>query len=113
MGCNCKNDKGFIEGKSENVSVGKKTGNYIVKFLGFLILLALLPIINVVIIGFMFKTLVLNKEVNLKSLLLFVGKKGKVKTEDDDDDDYDDDEYDYLTEDEVVMVDVEDITEKK
>lgn len=113
MGCNCKDDKGFIQNKSEKVSVGKKTTNYVVKFLGFLILLALLPIINVVIIGFMFKTLVLNKEVDVKSLLLFVGKKGKNKTEEDDDDDYDDDDYDYLTEDDVVMVDVEDITEKK
>jgi hypothetical protein len=111
MGCNCKKGDSNNE-KVNNVSLGKKITSYSVKFIGFLLLLVLLPIINIALIVFMFKTLVLNEQVDLKSLLMFIGKKGKANTEDDDDD-YDDDEYDYLTEDDVVMVDYDDITIKK
>ena len=69
-------------------------------------MIAALPIINLFIIWFIFRTLVLNKDVNIKPLLSAIGKKFKEEEEEDED------EYDELTEDDVVMVDVEDITNK-
>ena len=66
----------------------------------------LLPIINVLIIWFIFRTLVLDKDVNMKEIMTFIANKIKKP----DYDDEDDDDFDSLTEDDVVMVDVEDIT---
>jgi len=115
-GCNCKTKDGFeMPEKNEffkltNKEKGKLFLHYTFKVLGFLIGILLLPIINIVIIWFMFSTIVLTKDVNIVNLLSkFVGKKND--DDDDDDDDFDDD-FDDLTEDDVVMVDVEDITDK-
>ena len=110
MGCNCKKDKGFeIEEKSDfsklsNKEKGKLVVHYFFKTLGFLIGVALLPLINIAIIWFMFNTIVLTKEVNVIKLFNSLIKN---KLDDDDDDDYDE-----LTEDDVDMVDVDVITEK-
>ncbi len=106
MGCNCKNKN--IDGFSSIDSSSKenllpKIGSYILKSLAFILMLIALPIINLVIIWFMFKTLVLNKEVNIKPILLSLGKKFQEKDEDDDDID----DYESLTEDDVIMEDVE------
>lgn len=110
MSCNCKNDK-TLEKISNNDEINnKKTtqniGNYSLRFLGFLITMLLLPIINVLIIWFIFRTLVLDKDVNMKEIMTFIANKIKKP----DYDDEDDDDFDSLTEDDVVMVDVEDIT---
>jgi hypothetical protein len=108
MGCNCKGNKkdGSVDSPRPKVALGKSISMYILKTLGFLVMVALLPIINLVIIWFLFRTLILNRDVDMKPLLMAIGKKFQPK-EDDDDDDYDD-----LTEEDVVMVDVEDITKK-
>jgi hypothetical protein len=49
--------------------------------------------------------LVLNKNIDVKPILLSLGNKFKQKDEDDD-------EYNELTEDDVILLDVEDITNK-
>lgn len=114
MGCNCKTDKGFEpseESKFSNLTNKEKGGlilHYFFKVIGFLIGIVLLPLINIGIIWVMFNTIVLTKEINVMKLMKSLVKN---KRSDDDDDD-DDDDYDELTEDDVVMVDVEDITDK-
>ena len=64
MSCNCKNGDSFdTELKNEKkVSLWNNIINYFFKTLGFIILLAFLPIINLVIIWIMFKVMVLNKK---------------------------------------------------
>ena len=51
--------------------------------------------------------LVLNKNIDIKPLLLSIGQ--KFKENDKDDDEIDEDEYDTLTEDDVVLLNVEEI----
>jgi hypothetical protein len=107
-GCGCKsngNKDGLTSSIPSNEKLGQKIVTYTLKSLMFLLLLLALPIINLFIIWFMFKTLVLNKDINMKPLLLAIGQKFKEK-----DDEEDDIDFDNLTEDDVVMVDVEDIT---
>jgi len=119
MGCNCKADKGFEPSekskffKLSNKEKGSLILHYFFKVIGFLIGVALLPIINLVIIWFMFNTIVLTKEVSIMKLAKKI-MGGKKYTDDDDyyDDDDDDDDFEELTEDDVIMVDVEDITNK-
>lgn len=111
-GCNCKGNKDNVNKalneKESKTKVKLSFTSYMLKTLGFLMLLALLPLINLVIIWFMFRTLVLNKDIDLKPLLLGIGNRFKEKKEIDEDIDLDD-----LTEDDVVMVGVEDITNKR
>lgn len=101
MGCNCKNS-----GYTPEFVVSEKKGNikkYIVKIFGFLLGLVLLPLIMLAIIWFMFDTIVLNKEVDLTKLInTFVKtdeKTNKVEEE--------------YNEDELEILNVEDITNKR
>jgi hypothetical protein len=82
-------------------------GNYILKSLVFLLFLISLPILVVGIIWIAFKLLVLNDSIDAKGLLMLFVNKFKSNIPDEDDDEY------YLTEDDLVMLDVEDITQKK
>ena len=116
MGCNCKTENKFETPEKFNffgttkLEKIKLIGHYTLKFIGFLIGVLLLPIINIAIIVFMFNTIVLTKEVSMVNILKrFATKKFN---DDYDDDDYDDDDFENLTEDDVIMMDVEDITEK-
>ena len=111
MGCNCKGSNNFelIENK-ETAPLGKQILNYSLKTLTFLFMVAMLPIINLFIIWFIFKTLVLSENVDIKPLLYAIGKKFKENA--DDEVDIDDEEFDSLTEDDVVMIGVDDITKK-
>jgi hypothetical protein len=59
----------------------------------------------------MFDTIVLNKDIDLRRVINRFVKANKFFTKDDDEDD-DEDEDEYLTEDDVIMVNVEDITNK-
>jgi len=82
MGCNCKNDKNNMLNKQDelngndinhdeeikNLSLPYKVTYYGVRTFGFILSLLLIPIINIVAIWFLFKTLVLNKKVNVLSL---------------------------------------------
>lgn len=105
MGCNCKNSA-QAQQINDNRTTGVKIAHYTLKTFAFLLMIVLLPLINLFLIYFMFKTLVLSKEVDIKPLLLAIGKKFKDK----DDDDEDEIDYETLTPEDVVMVDVEDIT---
>jgi hypothetical protein len=109
MSCNCKNSAQAQE-INDSRTTGMKITHYTLKTLAFLLMVVLLPIINLFLIYFMFKTLVLSKEVDIKPLLLAIGKKFKEKDDEDDEDDEID--YETLTPDDVVMLDVEDITNK-
>ncbi len=113
MSCNCKNgqsmDSMFENDDKNKKSVTQTVIKYTLKILGFLVLVAALPLINLYIIWLMFNMLVLNKNIDVKPILLSLGNKFKQK---DDDDDEDDDEYNELTEDDVILLDVEDITNK-
>jgi hypothetical protein len=112
-GCNCKNGQSmesmFENNAQNNKPVGQTVIKYTLKVLGFLVLVAALPLINLYIIWFMFNMLVLNKNIDVKPMLLYLGNKFK-QTDDDDDDD--DDDYEELTENNVILLDVEDITNK-
>ena len=82
MGCNCKNDKNNMLNKQDELngndinhdeeikklSLPYKVTYYGVRTFGFILSLLLIPIINIVAIWFLFKTLVLNKKVNVLSL---------------------------------------------
>lgn len=108
MSCNCKSEKTMDELlHDDNKPVQKvKISTYILKVLAFCILMVFLPIIMLVIVWFIFRTLVLNKDVDIKPLLVSLGQKFQTT------DDEDDDEYDDLTENDVEMVDVEEITKR-
>lgn len=107
MGCNCKSDKQIENVEVSNGKLGQKIVTYSLKTLAFILLLVLLPIINIFIIWFMFKLVVMNKNISIKPLLLSLGKKFQDKEIEDEEEEFDD-----ITEDDVVMVNVEDITNK-
>lgn len=111
MGCNCKseNTNDILKTDTPKLSIGKRIVKYTLKVIAFLLLIAILPLINLAIIWFMFNTLVLNKDVNIKPLLATLGNQFKEKEIEDD---IDDEEFNTLTEDDVILVDVEDITNK-
>jgi hypothetical protein len=123
MGCNCKTSDNnqittIVDGQ-EVVEKQKKLSrtilSYIVKIIGFSFSIILLPLINVVIVWIMFKTIVLNKNIDIaETFSAIFSKKYKIveTNSDEDDEDENDDEYLELTEDDVVALNVEDITDK-
>ena len=115
-GCNCKG-KVSMEAmgdstQSEQKSFFEKFIKYSLKTLMFLMFLMALPFINLYIIYLSFNIIILNESVDIKPLLLAIGNKFKPK-DDDDDDLIDDEEFQKLTEDDVVLLDAEDITDKQ
>ena len=114
MGCNCKSGNSFESSenvrffKTNNKEKIKLIGNYTLKMTGLIVGILLLPLINVAIVIFMFNTIVLTKEVNMVNIIKrFTNHKFNNDYDEDDEDD-----FDNLTEDDVVMLDVEDITKK-
>lgn len=108
MSCGCKSDTISDKLVMSDEKMVKNESNifkYIVKIIGFLVGLMLLPIIMFVIIWFMFDLIVLNKKVDFLQIInkwkKVYGNKNKQNDEDDDDDD-----------DEYLMLNVEDITNK-
>jgi len=70
----------------------KKTLNLFLKLINFSILLVLLtPFILIMFVVLLFKYTVINKDLNIVPILIYIGKKF---TKDDDEDDEDDDEED-------------------
>jgi len=115
MSCGCKRDNTVENSNNSNngsnipkLTLTNNIFNYTLKILAFLMSIILLPLINIIIVRLMFNTLVLNKNVDIKPLLLQVVDKLTNKKIDDEDDDEDDDEE--LTEDDLILLDVEDIT---
>ena len=113
MACkSCKSSGAMIPEIKKDENLGNRIIKYTVKTLGFLIAVILLPVINLVIIWFMFETIVLNKDIDLRAVIskYITDRNERKEDEDEDDDDEDDDEL--LTEDDVIMLNVEDITNK-
>ena len=105
MSCNCKSTGEKIDDLIKNKEESKEPilniiVSYTLKMLGFLFVLLLMPLIVGVIIWFTFRTIVLNKKVDVKPLLYFIGEKFQNKEEDEDE----------MEDDELIMEDVEDIT---
>jgi hypothetical protein len=97
MGCNCKND-GNQYSVASDVNLTKRIFNYSIRIMIFSLSLLTLPIILIISILVMFRTLVLNKEVNITEILKFMFKafKNRNVNDDDDDDDYNDDDYELM-----------------
>ena len=115
MGCGCKTsgNKDILDSTSEGISskkLGSRIISYTFKVLAFLLFIVFLPLVNIVLLWFVFKILVVNEKVDLVPILTFFGKKFDPRKLQDDDDD--DDEFDSLTEDDVILLDTEDITNK-
>ena len=115
MSCNCKNSGEMPQNYvlEENENLVATIIKYIVKFIGFLVGVALLPLIMIAIIWFMFDTIVLNKDIDLRKVInrFVVANKFFTREEEEDKEDEEDDD-DYLTENDVIMLNVEDITNK-
>jgi hypothetical protein len=109
MSCNCKhkniNQEDPKDKKTEK-GILQTTIKYTLKFLGFLLLLVMLPILNLFIIWFMFDMIVLNSSIDLRPLLLTIGKKIKWDGESEEYEDY---SFDDLTEDDVILENLEDL----
>ena len=123
MGCGCKakrGDESPVNNKNNpKVNIGVNIIHYSVKLIGFFIGLALLPIIVLMIIYFMFKLIVVSKDVDIKPLFVSLAKLmkqvAKDNADEDDDDDDDDDneaEWENVDPDEFELVGVDDITKK-
>jgi hypothetical protein len=118
MSCNCKSGVGptlneEIKEKGEKQVIG----GYIARLIIFLLSLLLLPVILIFSVYFMFRTIVLNYELNIKEMfggILKVMKRANsdYDYEDEEDDDDDEEYFQSLTEDDVILYDVEDLTEK-
>lgn len=106
-GCGCKSDNVTVENNGE-FNLKESLNGYPLKMVVFLLALITVPFIMVMVIYFMFNTLVLNKDVDIKPLLLMIGNKFKTSADDyEEDDDYE--EVGDLTEDDVVVYGVEEI----
>jgi hypothetical protein len=114
MGCNCKNTDGPQQYNvvPQNEGVTATIIKYFAKTLGFLVGVLFLPFIMLVIVWFMFDTIVLNKDIDLRRVINKFVKANDFFTKEDKDDDDDDYDYDDLTEDDVFTINVEDITNK-
>jgi hypothetical protein len=113
MSCNCKN--GTPINQMENGEENKPKNDvlkYVMNSIFFLISLIFLPFLVGFIIWFMFKTIVLNKSMDILPILNAVARNLQVKSNEDEDDVIDEEEFYSLTEDDVVLVDAEDITNK-
>ena len=113
MGCSCKTG-----GKNVNNDVEQKINKsvilgYVKRFILFSLVLLFLPIMVIVITHILFKTIVLNQSLNIKEMLgglTKVLKRANSNYDDDDDDDFYD--LDDLTEDDVELEEVEDLTKE-
>lgn len=101
MSCGCSSkteDKVFSEKTPKELFI-----NYTFKTIGFVLILVLLPVINVLLIWFMFKTFVLGDTINLVQMFEMINKKISPKPEEDEDDD------EFYTDDDVELLDVDDL----
>lgn len=115
MGCGCKSGDITPTNLSENgnkFSVNKIKDTLINSMYFLFVLIIGLPFINIFFIWFLFKTIVVNQNIDITNLLAIVAKKMNVKFNEEPDEDDDYEELSVLTEDDVVLLDVEDITSK-
>lgn len=115
-GCKTKNTEAPTIGVSTDLSKTSLITNFIhysIKILGFLIALALLPILILVIVYYMFNLIVISKDIDIKPLFTSLSKFIKKASEDDDEEDDDDDvEWETAREEDYIMIDVDDLSKK-
>lgn len=118
MGCACKNKKNIDFLPNEEIILPKKKlideiKTYTSKTILFLIILSTIPIIMCFIIYYMFTTIVLTRDLDIKPFLIHIAKSMKktIDTQNEEEDDDDDDDY-FLDEEDLIMLNVEDITNK-
>lgn len=112
MSCNCKSENidDYLVSDRPKLSIPKLIGKYTLKLLAFALMLVILPLVNLAIIWFMFNTIVLNRDVNIKPLLVALGNQFKEDKYKEEEEFLTQEEIENLTEDDVELVDVEDIT---
>ncbi len=104
-GCGCKS--GVNSTNEKKMDVNKITPkNYVIKIILFTVLVLISPAFLGIIIWFLFKTLILDKELEILPLLLKLSGKNIINDTRDEDDDEDDEE------DDVIPINVENITNK-
>jgi len=111
MSCNCKTNKSMNSIMAENGQSENKTNNvvkYSLKVFAFLVFLILSPFIFLGVLWLGFQMLVINDSIDIKPILNFLARKLK-----DEQPDFDDADFDDIDESDLVMLDVEDITNKK
>jgi len=110
MGCNCKDGQSIddmLENNQGKLPIGENIVKYTLKVIFFLLFLILLPFTTLYIVWIAFDMIVLNKNIDIKPILTLINKRFQPV----DEEEYlDEEEYSKLTEDDVVMVDVEEIT---
>jgi hypothetical protein len=123
-GCKAKKNSGTLfnvsssnDDNTPKKSIGANIIHYSVKLLGFGIALALLPVLMLVIIYYMFDIIVLTKDIDIKPIFIsaskFMKKVAKDNAEDEEDDEEDDDEeWENINLDEFELVGVDDLTKK-
>jgi hypothetical protein len=97
---------------SEDKVAKRSIGNIITKTFAFLVIILSLPIINVLLLYWLFKMVVLNEQINIKDLFIYLNNLNKKKDDDDDDEWMDDEEFTLMGKDDLIPIDVEDITNK-
>ena len=110
MGCNCKDNISYNNEKFGDLTFKGKIKLilfYSLKIFGFMVGILLLPVINIAILWFMFNRIVLNKNFDVKEIVLSIMGKSLLRNNEDDDEDDDEDDYD---DDEIIMLDVDEIT---
>lgn len=118
MGCGCKTNKDGTPNLDENnegtLNIFLILWGYLLKLIVFGFFILLLPILNMYLFYIIFKSIMLNKDFNSQELIGSLIKLAiKFKPNNQDFDEYEDsEEYYELTEDDVTMLDVEDITNK-
>ena len=120
MACGCKTKKENISFyKDENILPKKKLideiKSYTSRTLLFLVVLLTIPIITFIIIYYMFTTIVLTKELKVKPFIVSLAKNMKKISDNSEEEEYgdDDDDDDFLDEEDLIMLNVEDITKKR
>lgn len=105
MGCGCKSGVDSSEEKKDIKSLPTK--NYFVKWLVFTVLVLVSPIFLGIIIWVLFRTLILDKELDILPLILKLINKDNPKEDIDDDED-----IDGVDEEDLIAINVEDISNK-
>lgn len=119
MGCGCKTNSKYESNYDSSIKRPDKKitygiSNAILRVIAFTLMMALLPVIMLAVIWFIFELLILNKEIDMKRIVRVLSSKIKPFNEgyeedyDEDDDDYEDD--DEFNEENYEMVEVDDIT---
>jgi len=111
MSCNCKNGGASQTFDTTSNKSKNNVTKYVLKSFIFLVSLILLPVIIGFVVWVMFKIIVLNDSVDLKPLMVSMLRSLQANS-DEEDEEIDDEEFYSLTEDDVILMEADDITNK-